>query len=449
MAPHCDGNPRRAATLALFGLLVLAPPRAPAQGFEGDGSSYSRQTSFTISFSMTDARERRIRQVYLHASEDYGRTYHRVSQALPTDRAFRFEARRDGWYWFAVQTEDADGRFYPPRMDGATPEQKLCVDRIKPRVVLRPAAPRDGAVGVEWEVSDTNLDLPSLRLDYRAAGARDWVPLGAPRLAAGDHYWAPATAGPLQVRLEVRDKAQNQADAVVTLTPGGAAPGAGGVAAGVGGVMHVRSRTFQLDYTLDNIGQSGVKSVDVWLAQKALVWKKDKSHEAKPAGPSLVTITVPTEGRWGITLIPQSGVGLADPPPRTGEAPQVWVEVDESKPRVVLQRVDVGRGPDAGRFTVWFQATDPFLRAHPITISYRGKSDEEWKPLASGVDNIKYWTGSTEGLPYEFFVRVEAVDEAGNVGIAQTPQTVKVDLKVPRARIGNVKVAPSPMPNDQ
>jgi hypothetical protein len=35
-------------------------------------------------------------------------------------------------------------------------------------------------------------------------------------------------------------------------------------------------------------------------------------------------------------------------------------------------------------------------------------------------------------LPFEFFVRVEAIDEAGNKGYAQTKDTVKVDLKIPK-----------------
>jgi hypothetical protein len=38
-------------------------------------------------------------------------------------------------------------------------------------------------------------------------------------------------------------------------------------------------------------------------------------------------------------------------------------------------------------------------------------------------------------LPYQFFVRVEAVDLAGNVGEAITLDKVKVDLSLPKAQI--------------
>jgi len=41
-------------------------------------------------------------------------------------------------------------------------------------------------------------------------------------------------------------------------------------------------------------------------------------------------------------------------------------------------------------------------------------------------------------LPYQFYVRVEAIDRAGNVGEAVTADRVKVDLSLPRAKILDV-----------
>ena len=48
------------------------------------------------------------------------------------------------------------------------------------------------------------------------------------------------------------------------------------------------------------------------------------------------------------------------------------------------------------------------------------------------------WT-LPEGVPYQFHVRVEAVDQAGNVGEAVTESLVKVDLALPKVRILNVE----------
>src|SRR5262249_5525290 len=47
-----------------------------------------------------------------------------------------------------------------------------------------------------------------------------------------------------------------------------------------------------------------------------------------------------------------------------------------------------------------------------------------------------------EGVPYQFYVRVEAADQAGNVGHDDTRQAVKVDLALPKARVITVEPAP-------
>jgi hypothetical protein len=45
----------------------------------------------------------------------------------------------------------------------------------------------------------------------------------------------------------------------------------------------------------------------------------------------------------------------------------------------------------------------------------------------------------TDGVPYQFLVKVEAADLAGNVGEAITPDLIKVDLSTPKVRILNVE----------
>jgi hypothetical protein len=50
-----------------------------------------------------------------------------------------------------------------------------------------------------------------------------------------------------------------------------------------------------------------------------------------------------------------------------------------------------------------------------------------------------------DGLPFEFFVKVEATDQAGNVGLDQISKPVKVDLALPRAKVLGVEAAlPTP-----
>jgi hypothetical protein len=241
----------------------------------------------------------------------------------------------------------------------------------------------------------------------------------------------------VEVRLHVQDKAQNQAEATVTVRPGEFHPAAGAPApeAPRGNIIYVKSRTFQLSYSIEEEGPSGVKNVEVWWTRDTRSWQC-YARDARRQGP--YTVTVSGEGRYGFTLIPRSGVGLADKPPGAGDQPQVWVDVDETRPVVNLYNVVVGRGADAGKLTVYWTASDRFLRAQPITISYATSPDGPWTPMGSRLANTGSFSCDSQALPYEFYVRVEAMDEAGNVGSAQTRETVKVDLKIPRVRDVNV-----------
>ena len=72
----------------------------------------------------------------------------------------------------------------------------------------------------------------------------------------------------------------------------------------------VNTKSIQLDYDIAEVGSSKVKSVEVWYTQDGRSWKKTP-EDAKPEPPYVVK--VPSEGRYGFTLIARSGVGLACP----------------------------------------------------------------------------------------------------------------------------------------
>src|SRR5262249_28523186 len=147
-----------------------------------------------------DATDRRIQQVLLHVSEDQGRSYTQVASASPQERKFQFTARREGSYWFAVQTVDQDRRYSPASVENTQPALKVCVDTIPPAVTLRPATPREGTVAVEWDIRDENLDLESLRLEYRLPN-RDWQGLTVQHGAYGQRSFDPGIPGNIEVRL--------------------------------------------------------------------------------------------------------------------------------------------------------------------------------------------------------------------------------------------------------
>ena len=175
-----------------------------------------------------------------------------------------------------------------------------------------------------------------------------------------------------------------------------------------------------------------------------------KYKEDHPPQPPYI-VEVPTEGRWGFTLIARSGVGLGLPAPKAGDPPQVWVEVDTTKPVVNIVGVEMGRGPDTGTVTVRWTAVDKHLAANPITISYMDGAagpSGQWLPMTSTAvpnDGRYVWhipdANGQQSLPPQILVRVEAVDQAGNLGYADTPNPVSTDLSIPKVRVNGVRGA--------
>jgi hypothetical protein len=446
MAASFRGRCRwRAACLAGLalagGALLPAPARAQAAA---ENIHWRNYRTFRIPFDKNNPDFARVRQLRLHVSRDMGKTWGYAASANPADGSFPFSAPDDGWYWFAVQLEDIDGRLSPADASQFVASLKVCVDTVRPVVALRPATPREGTVAVEWDIEDKNLDPASLRIEYRPLGSRsdqEWLPLSVQAVAKGEQGWKPPLDIPLEVRLYVRDRAGNETVAVTSVSPGGKAAGGPG-SSGAGNVLYVKNRNVQLHYKLDNVGDSGVQGIDVWVTRDAQRWERQYQIDAKKAGivpgqtDQVLSLQLADGGRWGISILPRSGVGLSEPPPQRGDQPHVWIEVDETRPVVQVNNVVVGQqGADLGRVIVYYTVSDKFLRPKPVTISYSDTASGPWTVLEKDLESTGSYVLDTRSvkMPYQFYLKVEAVDEAGNVGSAVTAQPVKIDFKIPRA----------------
>lgn len=415
----------------------------------GTGILYSKYRSFRIPFNAGSGRQR-LKQLQLYVSADQGRTWQPNATASPDQEHFVFLTDRDGYYWFTVQTLDVEGRAFPPAMDGATPTLKVVVDTQPPSVQVQSLPPRAGEVGVAWELRDENPDaLPdAVRLEYRPPGSPSWLPLPR-RENAAQLYWAPEGNGPLEVKVSARDRAGNWGEATTTV---GANQGFGGFndrpAAGNGANelppnferRLVNSKRITLNYELKEVGPSGVSAVELWYTQDGRGWSKYPHKVGDDGQRGLASFDVSGEGLYGITLVARSGVGLGERPPQIGDRPQVWIEVDLTRPAVHIQSVAVGQGKDKGKLSVSWAARDKNLTREPIKISYAENTLGPWTAMVENQPNTgRYIWSMPERVPYQFYVKVEAADQAGNVGEAVTEQMVKVDLSLPKVRILNVE----------
>jgi hypothetical protein len=443
--------------------LVLLPGLLLGQGPGSLDATFANKREFRIPFNAGSGSQN-IKELRLFVSTDQGRSWTQSSTAAPELQKFQFQADRDGTYWFSVQTLDQQGKLYPPTMSGAVASLKVIVDTQPPAVRLQPLPPRPGEVGVNWKIDDENFDpalADAVRLEFRRLGEVNWQPL---LLAPGatQHYWNPNSGGTVEVRLRARDRAGNvgEGTATVSLTgagqgyqppstnpnpPPAAAPESELLKLGAGERRFVRTKQVTVNCELKDFGPSGVSVVELWWTTDARSWTKKEYPVAAGDDQTRksVAFEAQSDGVYGITLLARSGVGLGDRPPQIGERPQMWIEVDTTKPTVNLVGVVVGTGVDKGKVTVSWIAQDKNLTATPIALSYAEKMDGPWRPIADKLPNNRtyVWSLPPDGVPFQFHLKVEAIDLAGNVGEAITPNLVKVDLATPKVKI--ITVEPS------
>jgi hypothetical protein len=454
--------------LLLSGWLCFSP--ASAQGLNSE-TIYSRETRFRIPFEADPAR--RIQRIELYVSIDQGQTWQSAGTATPDQKGFDFRADRQGLFWFDVRTVDFQGQVNPPNLQSLRPQLKVFVDTQAPVVSLRQGAAREGGVAVEWQIREENLDLSSFNLEYRAAGSAQWIPLQVTGGTNGQYAWNPGAAGAIEVRLRVRDLAKNEGEDKLTIVPGGQAgqsgqfpsenrqvqnsseSSAGTQYATQPAVRYVNSKQIRLDYSIEEKGPSGIDAIEVWMTRDGQTWAKlDEFRAPQPQAASNeipIAFPVQEEGIYGFTLVPRSGAGLKEPEPRRGDRPQIWVDVDTTKPVIAWLHAEVGRGAETGKLFVTWKALDPLskgsdkekdLGREAVTIKYAENRNGLWRVMTEKQLNTgRYeWKMPPEDQrPVKFFVRLEVTDKAGNIETLDTPQPINVDLKVPRGRILDAK----------
>ena len=447
----------RKITLLLV-LLSLSALPAAVNGQEG-GILFWKYHHFNIPLVYGPDKQN-LKQSQLFVSTDQGRTWLPYATAPPNQKSFSYTTDRDGYFWFVVQSTDLSGRLMPPSLEGAQPALKVVVDTQPPVVTLQPLTPRGSEVGVSWDIRDENPELfqsDALRLDYRQAGNTNWIPLPVTP-SNHQYYWNPQTSVPVEVRLRARDRAGNWGEATITVNQGG-----GGTYVpvnpnaladpphidrpvevlnppGENERRFVNSRRIVLNYEVKNVGPSGVSRLELFFTLDGRVWTPypgvhvDEDHKS-------IAFEVAGEGLYGISILAKSGVGLGEQPPKLGDRPQIWIEVDTTKPLVKLHNVIVGQGLDKDKMTILWSARDKNLQREPITISYAQQQSGPWTPIAQKLPNTgRYVWSLPQGIPYQFYVKVEAEDMAHNIGEEVTAEMVRVDLSLPKVRI--LEVAP-------
>lgn len=200
------------------------------------------------------------------------------------------------------------------------------------------------------------------------------------------------------------------------------------------GVRFSNSVRFSLEYELESIGRRGIESVELWgTVDAGANWKR---WGTDPDLTSPFDIEVLEEGIFGFRSVVIGGNGLVSPSPRPGDPPDIAVVVDTTPPSVRLTSVRYGEGDQTGSLVIRYDCGDKYLAARPVTLSFSDRPDGPWTTIAAGLSNDgEYvWPADPE-LPRQIYLRIDAIDQAENVGTYILDRPVETQGLAPRARI--------------
>jgi hypothetical protein len=200
----------------------------------------------------------------------------------------------------------------------------------------------------------------------------------------------------------------------------------------------VNSKSFEMDYEIQSVGPSGISKVELWGTRDAgRTWT---SYGTDNDNRSPMRVKVEGEGLYGFRISVQSGSGLASALPRSGDQPEVLIAVDLTKPNVRLTDVQNGKGEHVGEVLIRWEASDAGLTHHPVTLQYADNSAGPWSVIAANLESSgDYIWQPSEDAPDRVYLRLEARDEAGNIGVYESAQPVPLDRIRPEGRIRGVR----------
>lgn len=449
---------------------------------------YSHHRSFRVPLAVPEQDRVKIAAVRLYVSTNLGASWEQYDEVAPHVESVVFRAERDAEHWLNIALVDVDGKQTPSDMSAVDPGLKIIVDRIPPKLTIKPVKSNQGHRGLKWEATDDHLNPASLRVAVwdKTTGWRNY-PIAEPNQSI---VWFEGESCPEKIQALIKDHAGNQTveqvdvfgeqfsrTMVTAFAVSDATPATMPQAAEMAGskerseatsardvqpvshtsnshmalaasptaepqesdkTMTLATRRVCVDYDVKDVGPSGIGLVVLWgTTDSGKTWSKiacDDDH-ASP-----VEAELPHDGTWGLMVVVSSGADPRERSPETGASADVEIAVDTVAPRIELHAVEIKGGHAAIRWTV--QESARGARA-PASIYCSPDRSGPWQPIAEKVHTGgEYsWNYAQAGLSGKLYFRIEVRDEAGNIGAAVTHEPVTIDSSRPKARVTNVQAA--------
>jgi hypothetical protein len=205
----------------------------------------------------------------------------------------------------------------------------------------------------------------------------------------------------------------------------------------------VNSARLFLDYQIENVGESGVGRVEVWITRdQAKSWQR-LSEDKQCKSP--VEVLFPGEGLYGVTLVASNGRGASAAPPAAGDTPDWWIEVDTTRPTAQITKVHSVTEDGKAIVHIHWAASDKNLGDTPVDLLYSSSPKGPWQPIAKGLKGEgKHSWMPPRDIGTQAHIQLCVRDQAGNTSVVQTLVPVLFDDPArPRAVIRGVTTGTS------
>ncbi len=200
----------------------------------------------------------------------------------------------------------------------------------------------------------------------------------------------------------------------------------------------VNTPMMALDYQIEPTGSPGTGPVQLWATRDGgRTWTSlGIDHDRQ----SPMVVTFPEEGVYVLRLTVESGADPGGRRPQSGDHPGTSIGVDLTKPSARILSAEQGKGDQAGRLIIRWEVEDQMLAAQPVSLFYSDRPAGPWQTIAAGLDNSGRHTWPLgPQVPQWVYLRLEARDEAGNVGTFQTPEPISIEPHGPTRPIARIR----------
>jgi hypothetical protein len=200
----------------------------------------------------------------------------------------------------------------------------------------------------------------------------------------------------------------------------------------------IGSRTFALEYDLEDVGHWGVSKVELWGTRDGgKSWRLFAQDDDQR---SPLAVTVDEQGQYGFRIVVEGADGSTAPRPQPGDAPELWVAVDLRQPVAELTAIERGEGNSGDQLILHWRAEDDNLEARPISLYYSSRPNGPWSVVATNLQNTGQYAWRIERhVPERFYLRLEARDAAGNRAAFCTREPIEFAAPAPTASLNSAE----------